>query len=234
MDMHAVHRRRSIRLKGYDYAGYGWYFVTLCAWQRECLFGEIVDGEMRLSDVGQLVESVWLRLSEHFSGINPTDQIVMPNHFHGIISFVGAGLGPPDGLGPPVIDYPTTKTGAASRAPTLGDVICAFKSISTRRVNQFRDNPGCPVWQRNYYERVIRNDLELETVRNYIATNPQQWESDNDNPRIVGAGLGPSGSEGDNVGAGLGPPGSDKQQGAASRAPTGHQKQIGFGQEEQG
>lgn len=209
--MNTMHRRRSIRLKGYDYAGCGSYFVTLCTWQRECLFGEIVDGEMRLNGIGRLMESVWFRLSEHFSGINLTDQIVMPNHFHGIVSFVGAGLGPPGD------DCPTTK-GAASRAPTLGDVICVFKSISTRRINQFRDNPGCPVWQRNYYERVIRNDHELAAIRNYIATNPQQWESDNNNPRIAGAGLGPP----------------ENQAGAASRAPTEHQEQIGFGQEEQG
>lgn len=178
-----IHHRRSIRLKGYDYAGAGWYFVTLCVWQRECLFGEVVDGGMRLNAVGGLVESLLHEMKQRFPSVVVDSSVIMPNHIHLIVPFVGAGLGPPDELetsdNPGQIAIPK---GAASRAPTLGDVICAFKSISAIRINKLRNNPGGPVWQRNYYERVIRDDHELTAIRDYIAINPLQWEADSNNP----------------------------------------------------
>lgn len=172
-----AYHRRSLRLKGYDYAGAGWYFVTLCTWQRECLFGEVVDGGMRLNDAGGLVESLLHEMTQRFPNVVMDSLVIMPNHIHLIVSFVGAGLGPPHEL-----DQSTTQKGAASRAPTLGDVICAFKSISAIRINKLRNNPGGPVWQRNYYERVIRDDDELGAIREYIATNPLQWDADNNHP----------------------------------------------------
>ena len=113
------HHRRSIRLKGYDYAGAGWYFVTLCTWQRECLFGEVVDGGMRLNEVGGLVESLLHEMKQRFPGVVMDSSVIMPNHIHWIVSFVGAGLGPPNNLETP--DNPgqlAIPKGAASRAPT--------------------------------------------------------------------------------------------------------------------
>ncbi|MCM2265164.1 MAG: transposase [Desulfuromonadales bacterium] len=185
------HQRRSIRLKGYDYAAAGWYFVTLCTWQRECLFGEVVDGGMRLNEVGGLVETVWCRLPEHFASINLIDHVVMPNHFHGIVQItgsVGAKQGSPAS---PDVDgnHAKGKADEAFALPLHGTAsgsLCAviqnFKSISTRRINKLRNNPAGPVWQRNYFERVIRDDNELAAIREYIVTNPLQWDADNNHP----------------------------------------------------
>lgn len=101
-----IHHRRSIRLKAYDYSQAGAYFVTICAWQRECLFGTIVDNEMRLNECGRVVESVWAGLPGHDTGIALDEYTIMPNHFHGIVCLnhsVGTGLGPPD------VDSPVLK-----------------------------------------------------------------------------------------------------------------------------
>jgi REP element-mobilizing transposase RayT len=189
-----IHHRRSIRLKDYDYSKNGTYFVTLCSWQRECLFGEIVAGEMRLNAFGQTVESLWRGLPNHFTAINQDEFVIMPNHFHGIIEitkFVGAKQGSP--ALPDVPGFPQTKSGEADEtfasplqhgAPSgsLAAIIQNFKSVSTRKINKIRNNPGCPAWQRNYYERVIRNETELAAAREYIVNNPQKWELDKENP----------------------------------------------------
>ena len=187
-----IHHRRSIRLKDYDYSSVGAYFVTICVLNRECLFGDIVDGEMKPFDSGKIVETVWGELPERFPNVEMGEFIVMPNHFHGIIILtVGAGLGPPDSgppdSGPPNDNGPPddksqTNKGAASRAPTLGDVICAFKSISTIRINRLLARSGIPIWQRNYHERVIRNEAELNSILEYIRNNPINWPNDKEQP----------------------------------------------------
>ena len=162
-----IHHRHSIRLKDYDYSRSGAYFVTLCAWHRECLFGSIVDGEMVLNDMGRIVFQAWEWLGTRYNHVLLGEWIIMPNHLHGII----------------VID---DCRGGSRTAPTeckpLGRLIGAFKTISTKQINQFRDNAGCPVWQRNYYERVIRNEVELSRANEYIVNNPMKWESDRENP----------------------------------------------------
>lgn len=189
-----IHHRHSIRLKDYDYSQNGAYFVTICAWQRECLFGEIVNGEMVLNNMGRIVKSVWSGLPKHFTNINLDEYMIMPNHFHGIlhiIEFVGVKQ---DSPALPAFDLGGNK-GKAGEAlalplrPVRGSVsgsLCSvvqnFKSVSTRKINKFRNNPGCPVWQRNYYERVIRNEDELSRAREYIVNNPMKWELDKENP----------------------------------------------------
>ena len=186
-----VHHRRSIRLRDYDYARDGAYFVTICTWQRECLFGEVVYGEMRLNDAGRIVDDWWQRVVIHFSGVAIDQCVIMPNHFHGIVTTVGAGFPRPC---PPV--PPTNRDGMANRGgPTnqggetpplrrvaLGQIVGYFKYQSTKRINQIRNNPGAPVWQRNYHERVIRDQRELDGIRRYIAENPVKWAEDENHP----------------------------------------------------
>lgn len=174
-----IHHRRSIRLQGYDYARNGAYFVTVCAQGRECLFGEIVDGEMYLNDAGRMVAKWWMELPERFPDVVLDEYVVMPNHFHGILVFVGAALrGRPDA---------ETEGHPHRGAPTLGDVVDWFKTMTTNayiRGVKMSDWPPFAgrLWQRNYYERVIRDEKELDAVREYIANNPKRWESDSENP----------------------------------------------------
>ena len=194
-----VHHRRSIRLQEYDYRGAGVYFVTLCALQHECLFGEIADGTMSLNDSGLVVNEYWQGIPTHFPHVEMDTFAIMPNHFHGIVrildNFVGAKQGSSASPGFNFHDIQNEcknlgEAGETFASPllhgtlcgSLGSVIQNFKSISTRMINKFRNNPGCPVWQRNYYERVIRNELELTKVREYIANNPMKWALDKENP----------------------------------------------------
>jgi REP element-mobilizing transposase RayT len=176
------HHRRSIRLKGYDYSRAGAYFVTICTHDRECLFGEIMDGEMRLNDAGQAAQADWVRLPERFQSIELDEFVIMPNHLHGII-LVGAGLAPPDRGAP----NRGACRGAACCAPTLGHILRAFKSISAIAVNRLLGRSGRSLWQRNYYEHIVRSENELAHIREYIANNPAQWALDRENPDCVGA-----------------------------------------------
>ncbi len=164
-----VHHRRSIRLNGYDYAQNGAYFVTICTWQREYLFGNIVDGGMRLSDIGLLVEQCWRTIAA--AQVQLDEFVVMPNHLHGILLLTGNNR--------------QARVSDGTAPGSLGAIIQNFKSVSTRRVNNQRDNRGCPLWQRNYYERVIRNDAELGRAREYIVNNPMKWDLDRENPAIA-------------------------------------------------
>jgi putative transposase len=132
------------------------------------------DGEMRLNDAGRMVRSVWQALPRRFSGMELDTFVVMPNHMHGIATFVGAGLALPD------------PEGAASSAPTLGDVVRAFKSLSAIHVNRLLRRSG-PLWQRGYFDHVVRDDRDLERIREYIATNPLRWAPDRGNPQRVGS-----------------------------------------------
>ena len=168
-----IHHRHSIRLKDYDYSQNGAYFVTICAWSRECLFGDLVDGTMQLNEFGQVAADSWRWLSSHYSYVELDEWTVMPNHLHGII-VIHNHLG-------------GSRTGGSRTAPTeiikpLGGLIGAFKTVSTKQINILRNNPGCPLWQRDYYEHVIRNETELARIREYIVNNPSKWEFDKENP----------------------------------------------------
>ncbi len=176
--------RRSIRLRAYDYAQSGAYLVTICAHQRRCLFGEIANGEMQLSPYGEIVREEWFRSAEIRREIElyPEEFVVMPNHIHGIIWIVEYG-GPNDSQ---------ERVGATGRSPrgppprSLASFIAGFKSAATRRINALRGTPGAPVWQRNYYEHIIRDELALHHIRDYIATNPARWATDRENPNRQG------------------------------------------------
>ena len=142
------HHRRSIRLNGYDYSQAGAYFVTIVAYQRECLFGDVVDGKMMLNDFGNIVAETWQWLEKQYPYVGLETWVVMPNHFHGILV-----IRDDNSRGDSRI-APTTEP--MKRKP-LGRLIGAFKTVSTKQINILRDTPGSPVWQRNYYERIIRD-----------------------------------------------------------------------------
>lgn len=170
-----MNNRHSIRLKNYDYSSNGAYFVTICTHEREYLFGDIVNGKMKTNNLGNLVVSIWESLPNRFPVIIDTYQI-MPNHFHGIIVIVGAGLVPALELGAPVTNRAPARGAPTPKQPTLGNIIGAFKSLSTNTRAQ------CKFWQRNYYEHIIRNETELFKIREYITLNPLMWERDRNNP----------------------------------------------------
>ena len=171
------HHRRSIRLKGYDYSQPGAYFVTMCVACRECLLGDIGEGVMRLSPYGAIVQECWYELPRHFADVELDTFVAMPNHVHGMVVLrpVGAGFKP-----------------APTKHHPLSEIVRGFKTFSARRINEHRGTPGIPVWQRNYYERVIRNEGELDRIREYVANNPMRWPMDRENPDHVGAGFKPA------------------------------------------
>lgn len=169
-----IRHRRSLRLKGYDYKQAGVYFVSMCTLNRTCFFGDIVNGEMMLNAEGQIVAEEWIKTAEIRNNIELDEWVVMPNHFHGIL----------------VINE---CRGTARRAPTVEQfgkpvsnsiptIIRSFKSAVTKRINELRNSPGAKIWQRNYYEHIIRNEDELNRIREYITNNPLKWEFDKENP----------------------------------------------------
>lgn len=189
-----THRhRRSIRLQGYDYTRAGAYFITVCIQGRAGLFGNVDDGEMRLNEAGRMVQSVWDEMPSFYPGVDIDEFIVMPNHIHGIVILVGA---PPRGSPAPSRGRPDGDERSAGMddgqawgpAPTvsalsLPDVVHRFKTLTTKRyIDGVRQSDWTPfsgrIWQRNYYEHIIRGDDSLARIRQYIINNPGQWQTD--------------------------------------------------------
>lgn len=177
-------RRKSIRFKGYNYAEPGWYFVTICTQGRSCVFGEVVGGKMRLSEIGEVVESCWQEMPEHFPTVKTGTFQIMPNHVHGVVEIkeknklndnvrtrhtesvqeqgMGAQFGKP-------------------RAGSLSTIIGSFKSAVTKKVHAQRLRSGL-VWHSRFYDRIIRSDVERFFIEQYIELNPIMWELDVNNP----------------------------------------------------
>jgi len=183
-------RRRSIRLPGYDYSQPGAYFITVCTHRRALLFGRIKETEMLLHRIGTIVAQCWQRIPQHFPTVGLDQWIVMPNHLHGILIISDVGVSDdavgarhasplPAGHAPPLqsvqLDRPTP------RNLTVATIIGSFKSAATKHVNAARRSPGAPVWQRNYYEHIIRTPAEFEKTRKYIYDNPMLWDDDPEN-----------------------------------------------------
>ena len=170
-------RRKNMRLNGYDYSQPGAYFLTICTHSRECVLGDVVNGKMHLYEAGDIVLDCWNDLANHYAAIELDEFVVMPNHVHGIIVIVDTGK--LQGSSPQGAGYKPATTSVG----TLPEVVRGFKTFSARRINQTRNRTGQPVWQRNYYERVIRDERTLAAVREYIVNNPAKWADDRDNPR---------------------------------------------------
>jgi REP element-mobilizing transposase RayT len=175
--------RRSIRWRGYDYWSRGIYFVTICAFERRTIFGSISSGVLIPSQAGRIVSEHWFDLPSHHVGLELDAFVVMPNHIHGILILnslkinslanpsggntgVGAGLRP------------------ARRNSGVPGIIRAFKTFSALKINSVRGATGNPVWQRNYFERVVRDGKEMEKVQRYVLENPARWEFDRENPDV--------------------------------------------------
>jgi REP element-mobilizing transposase RayT len=159
-------RRRSIRLRGFDYAQAGAYFITICTRRSACVLGEVVAGSVRLSKAGQVVQDVWEGLPRHYPHVRLDAWTIMPNHVHGIVIFtaepVGAGLKPaPTNTNQDALDDGGSMPTNANRTRHgLPEIVRAFKTFSARRINAAQGTQGTAFWQRNYYEHVIRNEAD--------------------------------------------------------------------------
>ena len=157
-------RRKNVRLREYDYNSPGAYLITICASRRkQPVFGTLKTGKIELSDIGRIIDSCWLTIPNHFRGVNLDQRIVMPDHFHGILLFESEYAGE-------ACLAPTTTSGH-NGLPELGTVVGSFKSAVTKRVRKI-DSSSKAVWQRGFYEHVIRNQADLERIRDYIVLNP--------------------------------------------------------------
>ena len=200
-------RRRAMRLPGYDYTQPGAYFVTICVQHRKCLFGTVTDRKLQLNEIGQIIIDCWNHIPQHFPSVELYEYVVMPNHMHGIIAW---GIPKPEDPHPPKIaearsprlsqiatPFENTKNvGARSPRPlknnlnrinetpsfSLGKIIAYFKYQSTKRINQRYNTPGMRLWQKNYYDHIVRDDPDLQRLREYIQINPMKWELDQLHP----------------------------------------------------
>jgi putative transposase len=173
------HHRRSIRLKEYDYTQAGAYFITICTYQRQNIFGEIVNGEMKLNSFGEIAYNEWFKAAELRLNVNLFKEqfVVMPNHVHGNIWLIYE-------LGTRQHRVSTERFGkpVSGSIPTI---IRAYKSAVTYAINKLENSRGAVVWQKNYYEHVIRNEKELELITKYIEYNPMSWQIDRDNAENI-------------------------------------------------
>jgi len=199
------HRRRSIRLKGYDYSQSGMYFVTICTQNRACLFGSISDETMLMNEAGLMVEK-WIRvLEEKYPNIYCGEYIVMPNHIHMVIQIGRTNVRADRRVCPHDVcnitaskqsnrsssgdpDNHVSEKGEHTGSP-LPRIIQWLKTMTTNEyikgVNNYAWKPfERRLWQRNYYEHIIRNEQELNRIREYIRSNPENWDIDPDNPML--------------------------------------------------
>jgi putative transposase len=178
-----THKRQSHRLKDYDYSSPGYYFVTIVSYRRLLFFSEIVAGEIQLRHIGKIVEKCWLEIPKHFQSVTLDEYVVMPNHFHSIVNIVEH-----QNVGARHIvsslrrqaspysanDQNTKPMGTHS----LGAIIGSFKSATTKQVRRLGLTNQKSIWQRNYYEHVIRDDEDYQRFVQYIQFNPINWEED--------------------------------------------------------
>ena len=231
-----IHHRRSVRLKNYDYTLAGAYFVTICAWRQECVFGEVVAGEMRLSIEGKVASEQWMCLEKRFPGIDCGAFVIMPNHIHGIVIMNGGGRGAGEASGdighanPPLRPYDAREVSAgidhenhpphphddprdlhgggrgAGEATgdighenpplrpyahpivvpgSLGAIVRAYKASVTWRIHAMHRYDETPIWQRNYYEHIIRNEADMQRIEAYMRDNSHRWEQDQLHPHAA-------------------------------------------------
>ena len=186
-------QRNSTRLREFDYASSGAYFVTVCAAQKAHLFGVVSSGEVQCSEIGEVILKEWERMGRLRPEVRLDAFVVMPNHVHGIVWIerptVGARLASPLRRDDEILREAQRELAVSKhkspqtpvfgvRSGSLGAIVGGFKSAITKRVNEARATSNTPIWQRNYHDRIIRNDREFNAVREYIAFNPHNWSSD--------------------------------------------------------
>ena len=183
------HHRRSIRLRNYDYSQPGAYFVTICTYQKQSWFGEIKNGQIYLNQLGKIVADEWLKTCKIRPNFKLDEWVIMPNHFHGIV-IINDYSGDNQSLGNgqsasrfrrTQFDQLTDHDAPPQQKPnSLSSCIAGFKSAVTKRINLLRQNTDTPIWQRNYYESILRDEKYLAVVREYIINNPKNWPNDRD------------------------------------------------------
>ena len=170
------HHRRSIRLKGYDYAQPGWYFITICTQNRVMIFGDVVDGKMTLNPAGRVVEKLWQEITIHYPDVYLDQFIVMPNHIHGIIHIIDNQKCVGVQNFEPLRQSQKTNQFQKIIPRSIGAIIRGFKTGVTK---WYRKNTEIHiVWQRNYYEQIIRDENDLYRIRQYIIKNSKKWRDD--------------------------------------------------------
>jgi putative transposase len=189
-----LHHRRSIRLKNYDYRQAGAYFITICIHQRQCRLGQIQAREMAPTIDGTIVAQIWHRIPQHFANAHLDAFVVMPNHIHGILWLgddrsiaeipVGAKHSGDKSCVTPRINLPNASPlpPHGTNPGSINAIVQNFKSISTRKINQIHKTPGSRIWQRDYYEHIIRDEIALDRIRTYIQNNPRSWHTDRHHP----------------------------------------------------
>jgi putative transposase len=188
----AWHDRRGLRKKQHDYTTPGSYYVTICVHDMGTFpFGDVIDGRMRLSDMGAIADEYWLRIPAHFPGVTLDAHIVMPNHVHGIIVIPDLGAKSVVGTrhassliphGPVVVDSAELRDDGSCepasgviRRHSLRTMVGSFKSAVSKRINEIRGTPGATIWQERYHDHVIRDEESLRRIREYILSNPARW-----------------------------------------------------------
>lgn len=202
----AIHHRRSIRLKGYDYSQAGLYFITICCYNRECLFGDVVNGEMVLNDAGKFADECWNIIPDHFPNAILHEYIIMPNHIHGIIELLNnigctvVGVQNFEPLQSPneidssirVQNFEPVRNEFQKIIPkSIGSIVRGFKIGVTKWFRENSDrvenndlvqnigsHPFRSIWQRNYHEHIIRNEKSYQTIAEYIVNNSSKWNDD--------------------------------------------------------
>lgn len=172
--------RPSTRIRGFDYRENHAYFVTICTFKRQCVFGSVTDGTVSLSQRGQVVQRCWKDLPTHHPFIELDAFVIMPNHVHAVICIVGNDVEATPASRSPRSGESTLAHGP--RARSLSAVIGSFKSAISRNLNRLRAGAATNLWQPNFYEHVVRSDRAMDTIRDYVVTNPLRWTRDIENP----------------------------------------------------
>ena len=169
-----IHSRHTIRLQSYNYSNSGWYFVTICSKNMECILND---------DLKKVLSKNWLELNKRFPEVKSDDFVIMPNHFHGILQIISCRGEVPSPGHRWQGNTTNISLGRENRAPTqipaLGNIMAYFKYTSTKEINNlYGQGQVIPIFQRNYYERIIRNKIELIKIRAYIRSNPKNWDKE--------------------------------------------------------
>ena len=174
--------RQSVRLPDFDYSQPGAYFVTIVTQDRKILFGQIVGGEMELNDIGRMVRAAWIAIPEHYPMVELGEFVIMPNHFHGIIAIcVGESQGINVGARHAVPRPFSEKEGFGKPVSgSLSTIMRSFKSATTKAFHEFSGDSEDRLWQRSFYEHVIRNERDYRAIYEYIVANPMNWEMDDE------------------------------------------------------
>jgi putative transposase len=165
--------RKGIRLRYYDYSQTGGYFITICTYNRKYLFGQVANQQITLNEAGDIVRRCWVKLANRFVNIELDSYVVMPNHIHGIIRVKENEVGA-------IHELPLQRS--QRRRMLIPKIIGFFKMNSAKYINRSRDTTGHTLWQRNYYEHIIRTENELSRIRGYIQNNPLKWGLDREDP----------------------------------------------------